>query len=176
MPPSPGPRRLYVLRHAKSSWNNAYMADFDRPLAPRGQRAAALLAEHFATVEPPPALVLCSSARRTVDTLEPIRARLPEPIEVLVEDGLYGASAPELVARLRLVPDGTGSVLLVGHNPGVEDLVRGLGRQGDAEAIARVHAKYPTGALATLTLPGSWASFGAEPAVLEHFVVPAELE
>lgn len=167
--------RLYVLRHAKSSWSNSCLADHDRPLAPRGERAAAALAGHVAAIDPPPALVLCSSARRAQDTLEPVRAQLPESMAVLVEDGLYGASAQEIVDRLREVPEDTPSVLVVGHNPGLEDLVCGLGRDGDPELIARVHAKFPTGAFATLTFPGPWKSLGSGPATLEAFVVPADL-
>jgi phosphohistidine phosphatase len=168
--------RLLVFRHAKSSWNNAYLADFDRPLAPRGQRAAESMAEHVASLDPPPALVLCSTARRAQDTLQPLRDRLPAGTEVRLEDGLYGADAPDLLALLRTVPDDVISVMIVGHNPGLEDLVRVLGRDGDAGLIARVHTKFPTAALATLTFDGPWKTLGsAAPARLEAFIVPGDL-
>jgi phosphohistidine phosphatase len=169
--------RLLVLRHAKSSWGNAYLADFDRPLAPRGQRAAETMAEHIAALESPPALVLCSTARRAQDTLEPLRDRLPGSTEVRLEDDLYGADAPDLLVRLRAIPEAVGSVMLVGHNPGLEDLVRGLGRDGDSGLIARIQAKFPTGALATLAFEGPWEKLGSTgPARLESFVVPGDLE
>jgi phosphohistidine phosphatase len=168
--------RLFVLRHAKSSWNNAQLDDHDRPLAPRGERAAEALAAHVATIEPPPALVLCSTARRAQDTLEPVRAQLPDGTAVLIEDELYGAGAPDLLDRLRDIPEDTPSVMLVGHNPGLEDLVKGLGREGDPNLIARVHGKFPTGALATLAFPGPWKSLGWGGATLEAFVVPADLQ
>jgi len=168
--------RLFVLRHAKSSWNNAYQADFDRPLAPRGVQAAAAMADHVASLDPPPALVLCSTARRAQETVEPLRDRLPAGTAVLLEDDLYGADAPDLVARLRLVPDDVPSVMIVGHNPGLEDLVRSLGRAGDADLIARVRTKFPTSALATLTFDGSWKQLGPAGSVrLEGFVVPGDL-
>jgi phosphohistidine phosphatase len=178
MPALSGPaHRLFVLRHAKSSWNNSQLADHDRPLAPRGRRAAEALAAHVATINPPPALVLCSTARRAQDTLEPIQDRLPGSTEVLSEGDLYSAPAPELLARLRQVPDDTPSVMLVGHNPGLEDLVRRLGRDGDASLIARVHTKFPTGALATLVFDGTWKDLGSgAAATLEAFVVPGDLE
>jgi len=176
MPTPPPTHRLLVLRHAKSSWNNAYLADHDRPLAPRGRRAAAAMAEHLAALDPPPGLVLCSTARRAQDTLEPLRDRLPDTIEVQVEDDLYGAPAPLLLARLRRLPDATADVLLVGHNPGLEDLVRALGRAGDPALIARVQAKFPTAALATLTFDGPWTELGPAAATLEAFVVPGDLE
>jgi phosphohistidine phosphatase len=167
--------RLFLLRHAKSSWSNSSLGDHDRPLAPRGERAAAGLADHVSAIDPPPALVLCSTARRAQATLEPVRARLPGSTTLLLEDGLYGASAPAILNRLRGVPEDTPSVLLVGHNPGLEDLARGLGRDGDPGLIGRLHVKFPTGAFATLTFPGPWKSLGSGPATLEAFVVPADL-
>jgi phosphohistidine phosphatase len=169
------PHRLLVLRHAKSSWSNTHLADHDRPLAPRGRRAADAMAAHLATLDPP-ALVLCSSARRAQDTLEPVRSRLPDGTEVLIEDELYGAPAEELLARLRRIPEATPSVLLVGHNPGLEDLVTALGQDGDPGLIARVEAKFPTAALATLTFDGPWNDLGSGPATLEAYVVPGDLE
>ena len=169
--------RLFVLRHAKSSWNNAHLADFDRPLAPRGVRAAEMMAEHVAALDAPPALVLCSTARRAQDTLEPLRDRLPSSTEVHLEDDLYGADVPDLLARLRQVPDDVASVMLIGHNPGLEDLVRALGRDGDEVLIARVRAKFPTAALATLAFDGPWKQLGpGAPARLESFVVPGDVE
>jgi phosphohistidine phosphatase len=176
MPTPTGPHRLFVLRHAKSSWNNSHLGDHERPLAPRGQRAAEALAAHVATIDPPPALVLCSTARRAQETLEPVRSRLPDDTEVLIEDDLYGAPAPLILARLRQVPDDTPAVLVVGHNPGLEDLVRGLGREGDPDLIARVRTKYPTGALATIAFDEPWSGLGSGAARLEGFVVPGDLE
>jgi phosphohistidine phosphatase len=167
--------RLFVLRHAKSSWNNAHLGDHERPLAPRGERAAEALAAHVATIDPPPDLVLCSTARRAQDTLEPVRARLPAGTVVQIEAELYGATAPELLDRLRAVPEDTPSILVVGHNPGLEDLVTGLGRDGDPGLIARIHTKFPTGALATLVCPGPWKSLDWSAATLEAFVVPGDL-
>jgi phosphohistidine phosphatase len=175
MPTPPPAHRLLVLRHAKSSWNNADLADHERPLAPRGRRAAEAMAEHLAALDPP-GLVLCSTARRAQDTLEPLRDRLPDTTEVQIEDDLYGAPVPLLLARLRRVPDATAGVLLVGHNPGLEDLVRALGRAGDPALIARFRAKFPTAALATLAFDGPWKKLGPGAATLEAFVVPGDLE
>ena len=177
MPDPAGPRhRLFVLRHAKSSWHGSSLDDHDRPLAPRGRRAAKALADCVATIDPPPTLVLCSTAHRARETLEPIRERLPAGTEVRFEEDLYGAPAPLLLARLRLVPEEIPAVVLVGHNPGLEDLVRGLGRHREPDLIARVRTKFPTGALATLAFDGPWTELGSEPATLEAFVVPGDLE
>ena len=117
---------------------------------------------------------MASTALLAAITLD--RSRLPDSTEVLIEDDLYGAPAPLILARLRRVPDATPSVLVVGHNPGLDDLVRGLARHGEPGLIARLHTKFPTGALATLAFDGPWKDLGAKPASLEAYVVPGDLE
>jgi len=92
-----------VLRHAKSAGNNASLADFDRRL-PRGGGGRRRPWPGTWPGSDPPALVLCSSARRTQDTLDFVRPHLPDTTEISIEDDLYGAPAPLLLARLRLVP------------------------------------------------------------------------
>lgn len=174
--PTGSPHRLFVLRHAKSAWTNSHLADHDRTLAARGRRAAELLADHIGGLDPGPGLVLSSTARRAQETLEPLLPRLPDSTQVLIEDGLYGATAPMIVSRLQEVPEATPSVLVVGHNPGLEDLVRGLGTDGDAQLIDRVRTKFPTGAFATLTFDGPWKDLGSGAARLDAFVVPGDLE
>jgi len=174
--PTGSPHRLLVLRHAKSAWTNSHLADHDRTLAPRGRRAAELLAAHIAGLDPAPDLVLSSTARRAQETIEPLLPRLPRSTEVMIEEGLYGAPAPLIVSRLREVPEATPSVLVVGHNPGLEDLVRGLGADGDPELVDRVRSKFPTGAFATLTFDVAWKDLGPGVARLEAFVVPGDLE
>jgi phosphohistidine phosphatase len=164
-------RRLYLLRHAKSSWGDPGLADHERPLAPRGEKAAREMAEHARKGGIEPALVLCSTALRARQTL----AALSFAGEVSYEDGLYGASAGELVARLRRLPDELGTAMVVGHNPGLQELalllIEGVGHP----ALARLHDKLPTGALVTLGFQGPWAALGEGTATLEDLVVPAEL-
>jgi phosphohistidine phosphatase len=165
---------LYLLRHAKSSWDDAGLADRDRPLAPRGRKAARRIAEHLGN--PEVAVVLCSSAVRTRQTLDAILPALDGDPEVLVEDGLYGAMADSLLARLRAVPADVPSVLLIGHNPGIGDLALELAGRGDGAALQRLREGYPTGALATLAIPdGGWAELADGGAELTGYVVPREL-
>jgi phosphohistidine phosphatase len=169
-------RTLLVLRHAKSGWDDPDLDDIDRPLAPRGQRDAARLAAHLPAAGPAPELVLCSPARRTRETLDALRPGFDPPPVVHVVDALYGASAGELLALLRQIPAGTGSVLLVGHNPGLHELVLRVAGDGDAAARRRAAAKFPTAALATLDLgPAAWADVGPGALRLDDFVVPADL-
>jgi phosphohistidine phosphatase len=166
---------LYLLRHAKSSWDDPGLSDHERPLAPRGRRAAARIAEHLKREGIRPALVLCSSSRRTRQTLEPVAAAVPD-VPVKVEADLYGAGEGTLLRCVKRLPDAADSVLVLGHNPGLHDLALTLAEGGDGEALARLRAKMPTAALATLAAPVTrWRDLRPGGAELVAFVVPREL-
>jgi phosphohistidine phosphatase len=168
-------RRVYLLRHAKSSWKDSSLADRDRPLAGRGRRAAAAIADHLEAEGIRPDLVLCSPARRTRETLERVETALGDRVEVRFEEALYGASGVELLARLRALPPEPSSVMLIGHNPGLEDLALALASTGDG--LARMREKYPTGALATIDLPADeWDAIEADTAELVAYVRPRDLD
>lgn len=162
-------KQLFVLRHAKSSWDDPGLEDHDRPLAPRGRTAVKLVAVHIRAAGIRPALVLCSSARRARETLEGV-----DPGgEHAIESELYGASVSELCDRLRQVPPATSSVMLIGHNPSLQMLVIQLAASGDG--LDAVRGKFPTGALATLTFQGPWSELGPGAAELTAYVRPKDL-
>lgn len=163
-------RQLLLLRHAKSSWDEPGLSDRERPLAARGRRASKLIAKHMRNLRIAPDLVLCSSAKRTQQTLERIGL---DSAEVRIEDELYGASAGELLTILNHLPDDFESVMVVGHNPGVEDLTLQLA--GSGEELGRVREKFPTAALATLEFDSSWRELAPGTAELVAFVKPKEL-
>ena len=164
--------RLLLLRHAKSSWDRAELADHDRPLAPRGQRAATAVGEHVRSLAEPPELVLCSSAARTVETLERIRFALPPTTSVTIDESLYGADADDLLARVLQLPSMVTSALLIGHNPGIGDLAVMLAGHGDGAALAAMRAKFPTAALANLVIDRPWSDVKAGVATLEEYWTP----
>jgi phosphohistidine phosphatase len=166
-------RRLFLLRHAKSSWDDPGLDDHDRPLAPRGRRASALIADHLRRDRIGPALVLCSSARRTRETLERVRPALGAA-EVRIERELYGASSEDLLHRLREVPGEVESVMLVGHQPALQELALRLATKGPE--LERVRAKFPTAALATLSFAGEWSELGHRGAELVAYVKPKQLK
>jgi phosphohistidine phosphatase len=149
--------RLYLLRHAKSSWEDPGLADHDRPLALRGRKAAKALGAYLREHDIEPELVLCSSAARTRETLERVG------LTGQIEDALYGAGASALLARLHEVPDAVASVMLIGHNPGMQQL---------AFALAGLDDKFPTAALATLEC-GGWSDL--QRAELVDYVKPKDL-
>ena len=168
-------RRLYLLRHAKSSWADTTLDDHDRPLAPRGEKALARLRRYLSAGHVAPTLVLCSSARRAVMTCEGIVAALPADTIVRIDDGLYSASSGQLLDRLRHLDDETAGVLLIGHNPELQSLAASLVGSGDDPLREQLASAFPTGALVTLKVSGAWADLIPGTAELEDFVVPREL-
>jgi phosphohistidine phosphatase len=169
-----GGRTLYLLRHAKSDWSEP-LPDHDRPLNARGHRSAELIAAHLRAESIRPALVLCSSAVRTRETLAHLLPALGDGVTIRVERDLYGAAAVDLRRRLRDVDDAVPSVMIIAHNPGIEDLALELAGTGDRAARARMEAKFPTAGLATLVLPDRRVLTPGR-ARLTSFVVPRELE
>jgi phosphohistidine phosphatase len=164
---------LYLLRHAKSSWSDPTLADHERPLSARGRRDAKRIADHLLQLGIAPALVLCSTSLRTRETLALVRPAL-DAATVSLESTLYAASAETLLERLHAVPDEVASVMLIGHNPGLEDLALLLATDGPE--LKRLETKFPTAALATLTLPTTgWQWLSEADAVLAAYVVPKEL-
>ena len=165
-----GVKRLYLLRHAKSSWSDPSLADEERPLAPRGRKAAKKMAKELRRREIRPKLVLCSSSRRTRETLELIGSSLGSP-KIEVEEGLYGAGSDGVLTRVRAVSDAVGSVLVIGHNPALHDLARWLAPRSE-----HLIGKFPTGALAAFELDVvGWSELGQTEARLVAYIVPREL-
>ena len=135
-------RQLHLLRHAKSSWDDGALSDRDRPLAPPGRRAATRIARRAREHDVRPQLVVTSSAARAQETLQGVLPGLGEP-EVWIEVTLYAASAETLLHRVRALPDEAEEAMLVGHNPGLGDLVLQLAEPGRLRK--RAEAKVPTG-------------------------------
>jgi phosphohistidine phosphatase len=168
-------KRVHLLRHAKSSWKDRSLADRDRPLAGRGRRAANAVARHLEAEGIRPDLVLCSPARRTRETLELLESAFAGGVETTFDEALYGASEAELLARLKELPEGVGSVMLIGHNPGVEELALALA--ADGAGLARMSEKYPTAALATIDLRARrWSTVRRGSGKLVAFVRPKDLD
>jgi len=171
-------RHLLLLRHAKSSWDDPRLPDHARPLNARGRRAAAAMAEAMRDLGLVPDVVLVSSARRTLQTLEALA-----PIEgsPLVEpmDALYLAPWPSLLDVLREVRETARSVLLIGHNPGLHDLAMALAgpasMAGGGPMAERLAHSYPTAALTELAIALPWRLLEPGGGRLLRFLTPADL-
>lgn len=169
-------KTLYLLRHFKSSWKDTTLDDFDRPLAKRGRRAAEAMAGYVASNDIGPAQILCSPAQRTRETLERVQEAFGGAVPTRFEKGIYLADASALLNRLRRLGD-IGSVMIIGHNPGMEDLALALTGSGGDDERARLASKFPTGALAVLSAEvESWRELEPGCARLETYVCPRDLE
>lgn len=155
---------LILVRHGKSDWSGRH-ADVDRPLAARGRRQAPQtgrwLAGHVAGID----LAVTSPALRARSTWDLVAAELPRAPEVVVDERIYSWLGEDLLEVVRALPERARVVALVGHNPGLEELVGRLtGRE----------ARLPTSAVAVIALPGVWAGAGAGDATLETAGRPPE--
>ena len=168
-------KTLHLVRHAKSSWEDPRLADHDRPLDPRGERAATLMGVHLAQCGVAPDRLLVSSAERSVQTARRIAVHLPEGTPVATEHALYEAGADALLRRLRGLEPELTCVLVIGHNPGLQELALRLVGSGDAGARAQLGRKLPTAAWLELALPGEWRDLAPAEAELRRFVVPKDL-
>lgn len=171
-------RQLLLLRHAKSSWDDPRLSDHARPLNARGRRAAAGMAAAMRDLGLAPDLVLVSSARRTLQTLEAL-----SPLEgsALVEpmDDLYLAPWSRLLDVLREVRETVRSVMLIGHNPGLHELALALAgpaaMASGAPMPRRLAEAYPTAALAEFSVALPWHLLEPGGGRLLRFLIPADL-
>jgi phosphohistidine phosphatase len=172
-------RQLLLLRHAKSSWDDASMDDKDRPLNARGRRSAVAMRQAMRDLGLAPDVVLVSSARRTMETLEALEPWDDMPL-IEPMDSLYLATPLQIGAALHGVAETVRSVLLIGHNPGLHDFAVGLAGArssgGSPEATRRLAAGFPTGALAEFVVAGSWWELREGGGRLVRFLTPKMLE
>src|SRR5215204_1091431 len=160
-------RTLYLLRHAKSSWNDASLRDFDRPLKGRGREAAKLVGKRLASDKPDVVLVICSPAVRTRETWEIVSKSSGLRVEERFDQRIYEASLRDLLQVVSEVSADEQVIMLIGHNRGFEELFSFLTGEG---------RRMPTCALAKINLDVvSWADVKAGDGSLESFITPKEL-
>lgn len=168
-------RKLVLFRHAKSAWPD--VPDHERPLGKRGIRAAPVMGRWLRGAGLVPDLVLCSTARRARETWQFAQAGLGASPPVSFEDRIYDEDGTGLLALIREVPPATGTLLLIGHNPAIENLALMLtsAAGGPAAALERMREKFPTAAIAVLESAGTWHDLAARQARLAEFVTPRDL-
>ena len=160
-------RILYLLRHAKSSWNDPTLRDFDRPLKKRGREAAERIGQRIASENLSNPLVICSPAVRTRETAEIVLTCANLTVEPHFDERIYEASLRELVQIVTEIPDDHEVAIMIGHNPGFEELLSFLTGE---------HRRMPTCALAKIGFGDvSWKDVRAGEKSLEWFIAPKEL-
>ncbi len=171
------PRLVYLFRHAKSSRSDPELDDFDRPLAPRGERACEAMGEYMRLAGIQPGLVVCSAALRTRQTLERALPAIGEDAVVKHYRGLYLVGPQAMLNRLRRTPADVRSVMLVAHNPGMQTLAQRLAGVGPERDLRRLAKNLPTGALAILVYRGrSWEELDEGSCELHSLVTPRDLD
>jgi phosphohistidine phosphatase len=163
--------QLLLLRHAKSSWDDAKLADRDRPLNKRGRRAAGTIRQAMLDLGLTPDVVLVSPSRRTQETLSALEPWDDTPLVEHVET-LYLASAAQLLAVLRGVNETVRSVMLIGHNPGMHELAVLLA--ATSAPNERLIAGFPTAALAEFSVATQWQRLDAAGTRLVRFLTPRD--
>jgi phosphohistidine phosphatase len=159
-------KRLYLLRHAKSSWDDASLADFDRPLNDRGLRAAPFMGELMAERGIRPDVIVSSPAKRAMQTAELVRESSGFDIRIDYDERIYEASLSTLLKVISQLPDDAQSALIVGHNPGMEGIARYL--SGELQPM-------PTATLVSIKLRiDRWALVDEGTGMLEFVVRPKE--
>jgi phosphohistidine phosphatase len=167
---------LSLLRHAKSSWDDPRLEDFDRPLSERGREAAPRMARFMAANEVLPEVVLCSPSVRTRQTLELVLPHLLPAPAVAFEDALYLASASLLLQRLRRVAGSVSHLMIVAHDPGLHQLAGELAGSGDPQLLDPLARKLPTGGLAVIDFQAqAWSKVRAGAGNLRIFMTPKRL-
>ncbi len=170
-------KTLTLLRHAKSSWDDPVARDFDRPLNRRGRRAAQTLGREMREQELTFDRVLTSPAVRVVETLQEIGEGYGRALHPAFDQRVYLATTDTLLDLIRDTDDEVSSLLLVGHNPGLEMLVLLLTRQGSGDLRDQAEIKYPTATLAEIGLPVErWEDVKQGIGTLSRFIRPRDLD
>ncbi len=172
MPPK---HRLILLRHAKSGWPDG-VADRERPLADRGRKAASVIGTYMVREKLIPDFALVSPARRAQETWKLVRRALSKKVSEVEAADIYEVSAERILDVIRAVEPGIRTLLIVGHNPGIENAASLIVADGNVDAMGRMREKFPTAGLAVIDLDlDGWEKIAVRTGYLERFVTPRSL-
>jgi phosphohistidine phosphatase len=167
---------LAILRHAKSDWGTPGLADFDRPLNERGRKAARRVGRELQRRKVRFDRVIASPALRVRETLDGLFEGHGEALDVRFDERIYDARPETLFHLVRTISENVHAPLIVGHNPGLHELVLKLAREDD-DLRRKVAAKYPTAALALIALPAArWDAVEPGTGEIRELILPRELD
>jgi len=165
-------KHLLLFRHAKSCWANPTLHDFDRPLNKRGRRASVAMAHYLVSEMPVANIVLCSTAQRTRETLAPMVQQCDREMNISLSRDLYHAGPDVILNRIRQVKEAD-VVMVLGHNPGLEDCADLLCGSGER---TEMWDKFPTAACAHITFKkNDWSQIGPKDGHLQAFIRPCDV-
>ena len=176
--PGPGQKAmksLHLLRHAKSSWKDPGLNDHDRPLNKRGRQTAKMMAAYLRRAKIVPDVVICSTALRAQQTLDPIIKTTKKAPRIVLAREIHDGAQRTLWEQLWNLPEAAACVLLIGHNPALQDLALELAHAELNKLQPAADGKFPTGAMASFRFDGPWKALEPHGAVLASFVTPRAL-
>ena len=169
-------KKLYILRHAKSDYPDDVSSDKERPLNKRGEKACDLIGQYLKENNIFPEIILSSDAVRTTQTINNVLRIAEHAVDVSFTPKLYLATPGEILKEIVKVDAEVSSVMVVCHNPGVEQLSAILTGGGDADSISRIKVKYPTAGMACFTIEaGKWGEVNPGCGHLDSFITPKAL-
>jgi phosphohistidine phosphatase len=170
-------RTLFLLRHAKSSWDDSQQRDYDRPLNPRGEAAASLMGRFLRAQGLRTDHLLVSSAVRTRQTWSLVNAVWRLDVQPQFEDAIYMATVDTLLGLVQAAPKPARTMMMIGHNPGFEDLAFKLVIDGDSGGLDLLDQGFKTAAFAELTFDvADWNEIAPKSATLQRFITPRSLD
>jgi phosphohistidine phosphatase len=170
-------KRLTLLRHAKSSWDDTVARDFDRPLNAKGHRAGRTVGQEMRRLDLGFDAVVASPAARVVETLEEVAQGFGRPLTPQFDERIYLASLEALLEVVHSIDDQIDTLLLAGHSPGLERLALHLAGIKDKALRRSVEQKYPTGALIEISLPVThWRDIEEGEGTMTRFIRPRDLD
>ncbi len=169
-------KKLILLRHGKSSWEDPALDDHDRPLNRRGKAAVPTIGAWLQNRHHDPDTVLCSSSKRTVETAERVGTEMSAMPQPVIEPELYHASPDMMLDRLRQLPETCSTVMMIGHQPGIGSLTRRLSNGLENRRCRRAFEHFPTAAAAVLEIDlQDWSGLTYTMASFIDFAKPREL-
>ncbi|MXN63697.1 histidine phosphatase family protein [Stappia sp. GBMRC 2046] len=170
-------KRLLLLRHAKSDWSQPDLGDFERTLNDRGRRSAPLMGRHIAGHAMLPDRVLCSTARRARETLSLLIPFFDREMDIRTLRGLYDASEDDYLEIIRKFGGSAKTLMVLGHNPAMQETALGLAGNGNPELIEAISGKFPTAGLAVIDFEApDWSDIEAKSGRVVAFFRPKEVE
>lgn len=170
-------KRLALLRHAKSSWDDPTLDDFNRPLNERGWKSARRMGRELTHRNIRFDLVLASAAARVRETIDGLQEHYEFTAPIRFEQQIYAASTDTLLSLVRALPESTEAPLIVGHNPGLERLLAELTHDDAAGRRQRIMGKYPTGAFAAIELAAeTWSGVTPGSGEIVELILPKDLD
>ena len=167
---------LYVMRHAKSSWDNLKLTDYDRPLSNKGKKNAKKICEFFVKKQIKFDLVLVSSSKRTKKTLKILQKKLEKPKKIITTKTLYLANENKISLEIKKIKEDFKKVLLINHEPAVTNLVSYLVKNKENNLFKLMKYKFPTAAFAKIVFNlDKWSQINDSTGLLKNFIRPKDI-